>query len=185
MDDSMIVDLFLKRDEDALRQVTEKYGTRMLRIAQRITEDEETAKECVNDTYLEAWKRIPPSEPREYLMAFLAKIVRARALDRCAHDQRLKRKAYVEELTTELEQCIPSGTSIEEEMDGVVFAEAIGRFLKNQPLEKRRVFVRRYYYLEKTSSIAQRLGYSDNKVRTMLSRMRRELKDFLMKEELL
>ena len=70
-------------------------------------------------------------------------------------------------------------------MDGVVFAEAIGRFLKTQPLEKRRVFVRRYYYLEKTSSIAQRLGYSDNKVRTMLSRMRRELKDFLMKEELL
>jgi len=185
MDDSMIVDLLLKRDEDALRQVTEKYGTRLFRIAVRITEDEETAKECVNDTYLEAWNRIPPNEPREYLMAFLAKIVRAKALDRCARDQRLKRKAYVEELTSELEQLIPSGTSVEEEMDGAIFAEAIGRFLMTQPLEKRRVFVRRYYYLEKTTSIAQRLGYSDNKVRTMLYRMRRELKVFLIKEELL
>ena len=185
MDDSTIVDLFLIRDENALRQVTEKYGIRMLRIAQRITEDEETAKECVNDTYLEAWNRIPPSEPREYLMAFLTKIVRAKALDRCARDQRLKRKAYVEELTTELEQCIPSGTSIEEEIDGILFAEAIGRFLISQPLGKRRIFVQRYYYLEKTSSIARRLGCSDNKVRTTLFRMRRELKDFLVKEKFL
>ena len=185
MHDSEIVDLFLKRDEEALRAVSEQYGTRLNRISFQITQDVQTAEECVNDTYLEAWNRIPPSEPRSYLLAFLSKIIRAKSLNRCIHDHRLKRQAYVEELTVELEQCIPSKSSVEEELDAKVFADAVSRFLLEQSLEKRQVFVRRYFYLENTSEIAKNFGFSDNKVRTMLCRMRQDLKCFLEREEIL
>ena len=184
MRDGEIVDLFLKRDEEALRVVADQYGTRLNHISFRITQDEQTAEECVN-TYLEAWNRIPPSEPREYLLAFLSKIIRAKSLNRCIHEHRYKRHAYVEELSSELEQCIPSRISVEEEIEGKAFAEVVSRFLLAQPEEKRRVFVRRYFYMENTAVIAAAYGFSDNKVRTMLSRMRKELKSFLEKEEFL
>ena len=108
MNDGDIVNLFLDRDEKALRVVADQYGKRLHGVSFRITRDRETSEECVNDTYLEAWHRIPPSEPRNYLKAFLYKIVRAKSLIRIIHDHRLKRQAYVDELTTELEQCIPS-----------------------------------------------------------------------------
>lgn len=184
-DDSKIVDMFLGRDEAALSSTAQKYGTRLEKISYGITEDLQTAEECVNDTYLEAWNRIPPSEPRNYLQAFLYKIVRAKSLNRIIHDHRLKRQAIVDELTTELEQCIPSKSNIEDEMDGKVFAEAVNRFILSQANDKRRVFIRRYFYMDTSSQIAERFGFSDNKVRTMLHRMRQELKTFLEKEEIL
>ncbi|MBO4688136.1 MAG: sigma-70 family RNA polymerase sigma factor [Clostridiales bacterium] len=185
MNDSEIVTMFWARDEQALRIVSDQYGTRLNRVSYRITRDEQTAEECVNDTYLEAWNRIPPSEPRNYLQAFLYKIVRAKSLNRIIHDHRLKRMAYVDELTAELEQCIPSKSNIEEEMDAKVFTEAVNRYILMQSDEKRRVFIRRYFYMDTSSQIAERFGFSDNKVRTMLCRMRQELKSFLEKEEIL
>jgi RNA polymerase sigma-70 factor (ECF subfamily) len=184
MNDGDIVNLFLDRDEKAIRVVADQYGKRLHGVSFRITRDRETSEECVNDTYLEAWHRIPPSEPRNYLKALLYKIVRAKSLNRIIHDHRLKRQAYVDELTTELEQCIPSNSNIEDEMDGKVFADAVNRFILALSDEKRKVFVRRYFYMDTSSQIAERFGCSDNKVRTMLHRMRQELKSFLEKEEI-
>ena len=76
MEDSEIVQLFLNRDESAIRFSSEKYGARLRVLALGITEDLQTAEECENDTYLQAWKLIPPNEPRTYLYAFLARITR-------------------------------------------------------------------------------------------------------------
>ena len=73
VDDDEIVELFLKKDESAIIHTAEKYGCRLRSISQRITADILTAEECENDTYLEAWNRIPPNEPRTYLIAFLSK----------------------------------------------------------------------------------------------------------------
>ncbi|MFR2058243.1 MAG: hypothetical protein ACLS30_01145 [Oscillospiraceae bacterium] len=66
MDDDEIVELFLKKDESAIIHTAEKYGCRLRSISQRITADILTAEECENDTYLEAWNRIPPNEPEYY-----------------------------------------------------------------------------------------------------------------------
>ena len=183
--DEYIIKLFFDRDRRAIEEADHKYGKYLLTVAYNILHNEQDGEECVNDTYLEAWHRIPPSEPRNYLKAFLYKIVRAKSLNRIIHDHRLKRQAYVDELTTELEQCIPSKSNIEDEMDGKVFADAVNRFILALSDEKRKVFVRRYFYMDTSSQIAERFGCSDNKVRTMLHRMRQELKSFLEKEEIL
>ena len=67
MDDSRIVELYLQRNEAAVKQTAEKYGSRLRALACGIVVDIYTAEECENDTYMEAWKSIPPHEPRTYL----------------------------------------------------------------------------------------------------------------------
>ena len=60
MDDLRIVELYLRRDESAIGQTAEKYGSRLRSLAYGIVNDRQTAEECENDTYLEAWNAIPP-----------------------------------------------------------------------------------------------------------------------------
>lgn len=60
MDDNRIVELYLTRNETAIALTTEKYGKRLRALAQNITEDAQTAEECENDTYIQAWNSIPP-----------------------------------------------------------------------------------------------------------------------------
>ena len=64
MDDPEIVELYLSRDESAIAQAAQKYGLRLRLIADSILKNKASAEECENDTYLEAWKLIPPNEPR-------------------------------------------------------------------------------------------------------------------------
>lgn len=89
MDDSALVDLFMARDEQALRLTADKYGRRLRSLSRGITGDAATAEECENDTYWEAWNRIPPHEPRTYLYPFLAAILRHISLNRCRSRQKL------------------------------------------------------------------------------------------------
>ena len=183
--DGDIVDMFLERNEDAINATSEKYGRRIRNIAFRIVGNIQTAEECENDTYLEAWNRIPPSEPRTYLMAFLSRISRTISINRSVSDHRLKRFAYIEELSSEMEQCIASSSSVEKELDAKLLIEAISSFLKKQPKEKRVIFMRRYYYLEKTSAIAKCFGYKESSIRSILFRMRNELREYLEKGEII
>lgn len=90
VDDNGIVALYLLRDEAAIRQTAEKYGGRLRALAYGIVRDPQTAEECENDAYLEAWRSIPPHEPRDYLYAFLARITRHISLNRCRDRGRLK-----------------------------------------------------------------------------------------------
>ena len=108
MTDEEIVKLYLKRDPSAIRCSQLRYGERLLRIAQEITADPSAAEEIENDTYFRAWESIPPKEPYTYLFAFLARIARNLALSLCREQSRLKRAAFVMELSEEMAQCLPA-----------------------------------------------------------------------------
>ena len=181
-EDETIVELFLNRDESAITHTSEKYGQRLRSISQRITADFFAAEECENDTYHEAWNRIPPNEPKTYLLAFLSKIIRNISINRCVERARLKRNAYITELSDEMEQCIPSPNDVEGCLDGIEIGQIISAFLHKQSKEKRVIFMHRYYYLDSVSSIAGRFGYSESKVKTMLFRMRNDLRNYLIRE---
>ena len=60
MDDTEIIDLFFKRDEAAIRYASEKYGDRLRLLSHSIVKNRQTAEECENDTYMEAWNTMPP-----------------------------------------------------------------------------------------------------------------------------
>ncbi len=182
MDDKQIVELFFRRDENAIRHTAELYGSRLRALSYRIVEDIQTAEECENDTYIEAWNLIPPHNPEHYLYAFLAKIIRNLSLNCCRNRNRLKRKAYLCELSTEMEQCLPGPDDCACRMDDMAFAEILNQFLAALPLEKRNVFLRRYWYLDSIADISHRFGLSQSKVKTMLHRTRKEFREHLRKE---
>ncbi len=182
MEDERIVELFLARDEAAISQAAEKYGKRLRSLSYGIVSDMQTAEECENDTYLEAWNAIPPHEPRTYLYAFLARITRHISLNCCRDRHRLKRDAQICELSAEMEQCIPHPNDAECLMDEILLGDAINKFLGVLDEQKRNIFVRRYWYLDSIADIAKGFGLSEAKVKITLFRCRNRLRDFLEKE---
>ena len=81
MDDKQIIRLFFERSEQAITELSQKYGALYLQLADNILNDHQDAEECVNDTYLGAWNSIPPQRPN-HLAAYLGKITRNLALNR-------------------------------------------------------------------------------------------------------
>ena len=182
MEDEKIVELYLRRDETAIACTGEKFGRRLRSLAYGIVEDRQTAEECENDTYLKAWNAIPPHEPRTYLYAFLARITRHVSLNQCREQNRLKRRAYLCELTAEMEECIPAPDDVACQVDDRALGEAINGFLGTLSEEKRNMFLRRYWYLDPMAEIAGRFGVSESKVKTTLYRCRARLRQYLEKE---
>lgn len=182
MDDEKIVELYLQRNEAAIKETADRYGNRLRSLAFGIVEDLHTAEECENDTYLEAWESIPPNEPRNYLYAFLARITRHISLNCCRDRSRLKRRAYICELSSELEQCIPSPNDATCRIERTELAQAINGFLDKLDADKRNVFLRRYWFLDSIPAISKRYGYSESKIKSMLFRSRNQLREYLLKE---
>ncbi len=182
MEDSKIVALFWDRDETAIAHTAEKYGKRLRGLSYGITEDTQTAEECENDTYRQAWDSIPPHRPVDYLYPFLARIIRHISLNCCRDRNRLKRQGHVTELTAELEQCLPAPDDCACRMEEVAFAEVLNGFLAALPKEKRQIFLRRYWYLDSVAAIAKRFGITESSVKTTLFRLRGKLREHLEKE---
>lgn len=182
MEDREIVALYLERDEAAIRQTSEKYGGRLRALAFGIVKDAQTAEECENDAYEKTWNAIPPHEPGEYLYAFLARIVRNLSLDYCRRRSRLKRDAFVCELSAEMEQCIPTPDDCECRLDNMALSAALNGFLDTLSAEKRNVFLRRYWYLDSIAELSKRFALSESKVKTILFRCRGKLREYLEKE---
>ena len=181
LDDNKIVELYLQRDETAIKQITEKYGSRLRSLAYGIVNDLQTAEECENDTYVESWNAIPPHEPRNYLYAFLARITRHISLNCCRDRSRLKRSAFIGELSAEMEQCIPAPDDVECRIDDMALSDAINGFLSKLDEGKRNVFVRRYWYLDSVVAISKHYALSESKVKTTLFRCRNQLREHLEK----
>ncbi|MBP3322146.1 MAG: sigma-70 family RNA polymerase sigma factor [Clostridia bacterium] len=182
MNDAAIIDLYFKRDEQALTLTEEKYGQKLRGIAFGILSDRMMAEECENDTYLRAWNAIPPASPKEHFFAFLAKIIRRLSINRLRDGARQKRNADLVALTAELELCLPCGEDVEGTVDEKLLMKSISDFIKALPKEQRLVFVRRYWYLDSVEQIASRLGIGQSKVKSILSRGRKRLKEHLEKE---
>ena len=183
MDDSRIVDLFLSKNESAISETAQKYGTRLRRIADQILHDAPSSEECENDTYLQAWELIPPNEPRSYLFSFLGKITRHLAIDMCRKRSSDKRSAVFCELTNEIAECIPSmDETVENSLEANELSRMIGAFLDKHNDDQQKVFVRRYWFFDTVPEISKRYGFTQSKVKMMLSRMRTELHDYLEKE---
>lgn len=178
MEDKEILKLFFERKEQALSELERKYGSRLKMMAARMVSAED-AEECVNDTYLAVWNSVPPNRP-EYLFAYAAKICRNLALNKVEQSKAAKRSAVVVELSAELMECIPDNTRAKGETG---LRELLVRFLGNQPEEKRRLFLRRYWYGESVKELAQGFGYRESKVKSMLFRLRKQLWNELKKED--
>lgn len=182
MDDKSIIDLYLDRSENAISETSEKYGKYCFSIAFNILSDKEDSEESVNDTYLAAWNNIPPRVP-SILSTFLGKITRNISLNRWKSRRAYKRGAGEVPLALdELEECISTGESAEDTFERKELLRSINRFLAGLTDTERNIFVCRYFYLDPIQNIAERFGFSESKVTSMLHRIRGRLRKHLEKE---
>ena len=178
MEDLEIIELYWNRQERAIAETADKYGSRLLRLGRSMIAEQD-AEECVNDTYLAAWNAIPPTRPAHFF-AWLAKICRNRICSRIAWHNADKRKAELVELTDELGQCLPDTTSQEAEADEL--GRVLSDFLRGLPAEKRYFFLRRYWFGDSIAEIAGACSCGESKVKVTLHRTRGELKRCLEQE---
>ena len=181
MEDSKIVELFLARSEEAIRETDVKYGGLCRYIAGNILRSAEDSEECVNDTYWGAWNAIPPQKPSRF-SAFLGKITRNLALKRYEYTTAAKRNPEAACSLTELDECVSGRESVENELENRRIERAISDFLWQQEPVKRNVFIRRYWYFEPVADIGRRYGFSQSKAASMLYQTRRKLRDYLESE---
>ena len=103
-------------------------------------------------------------------------------LNCCRDRSRLKRSAFICELSAELEQCIPVPDDVECRIDDMALSEILNGFLGELDAEKRNIFIRRYWYLDSISDISERFAITESKVKTTLHRCRKLLWNYLEKE---
>lgn len=178
MKDSEIVELYWSRSEQAILETKTKYDRYCTAVAYNILSSVEDSEECVSDTYLRVWNSIPPSKP-ENLKAYIGKITRNLALDRVRANNTQKRGVLplvLDELTT------VGLDTVEEEINRKLLSDAITGFLRTLPPMKRRIFILRYWYFESISGIAEKTGWSDNRIKVDLFRTRKKLAEYLKKE---
>ena len=182
MDDKSIVDLYFSRDQEAITQTDKKYGHYCYRIAYNILTNNEDAEESVSDTYVAAWRAIPPRRP-SVLSTFLGKITRHIAIDRWRERNASKRGGGEVPLALEeLQDCVAGMQNVEMDYERKEIIKAYVRFLDALPVTERRVFLCRYWYVDSVEAIADKFGFSQSKVKTMLHRTRSKLRKQLAEE---
>ena len=101
MEDSKIIELFHERSEQAIMELSKKYGTICTRIAKNILNNSLDAEECVNDAYLGAWNTIPPQKPNP-LKTYICRIVRNLSIKRYHSNTSMKRNSFYDAALDEL-----------------------------------------------------------------------------------
>lgn len=185
MEDREIVCLLFERSEDGLEELEKKYSKLYRGIFNGILADIGDAEECENDLLVALWNSIPPNRP-EYLSAYVCRIARNIAINRCKKEKRQKRNGGIFVLIDELEECLPQingdGYENEAKFDSQIISRVIDSLISNLDAETRVIFVRRYMYGESVASLAERFGYSERYVSVKLFRVRKKLRAALERE---
>lgn len=180
IDSEYIVELLFARDENAIKEIDARYRKLCFQVANNLLWNKEDADECVNDTYFAVWSSIPPTRPDNFT-AFICKITRNLALKKLETANAKKRSpeavVSLEEIETAVpDNCFAPGVSEEE------VGKLISDFLRNEKELARIVFIRKYWFFDSVSKIAEMYSLSENKVKSMLFRTRNRLREFLKKE---
>ena len=184
MEDTDIVALYWKRSEEAIPETESKYGAYCQTIAKNILANDEDAEECVNDTWLSAWNSMPDHRPTR-LAPYLGKLTRWLSISRLRERQSLKRGGGECFLALEeLAEVLDSGEDVQRSVELKELNRMVRGFLNGLNETERELFLARYWFMVPVKEIANRFGFSPNKVSTSLLRTRRKLHSYLKEEGL-
>lgn len=181
MTDEEIIALFFERSERAISELAKMHGDAVGRIALNILGDAEDAEECVNDTWLGVWNSIPPARPSP-LRTFVCRIARNLAIKRYHAERAQKRNSRYDLALDELAECLPDRGSVEDSIEAKELAGTINAFLDTLPYVDKFLFMRRYWYAESLSEIAEMAGMRCGTAAVRLHRVREKLRNYLKEE---
>ncbi len=181
MDDSCIIDLYWKRNEQAILETDKKYGILCFKLANNILKHKEDSEECVNDTFLQVWNSIPDDRPLHF-SAYLCQIVKRLALSKYRYNNAEKRNKGSFVPYDELSEIVSDKDNPEDKIILAELSHSINNYLLSESKQNRIIFIRRYWYYDDMVDIAEIMNIKVSTVRSALSRMRKRLKKNLEKE---
>ncbi len=179
MEDNEIIELYWSRSEQAITETKNKYEKLCTKISLNIVHSNEEAEECVNDTYLGVWNAIPTARP-VYFSAFLCKIVRNLSIKKLNFALAQKRNSNTAQVIEELENVLIENVNLSRKLEVKELVDTINEFLRGLSIDKRNIFIRRYFFFDTIEEISNLLGYSKSKVKSVLSRDGKALCHFLL-----
>ncbi|MBQ9774385.1 MAG: sigma-70 family RNA polymerase sigma factor [Clostridia bacterium] len=182
LSDEEIIELYWKRNEHAIAQTDRKYGKYLFTIAYNIVHDRQDSEECLNDTYLGTWNKIPPERPSVFNV-FLARIMRNIAINRYRRNTAEKRIPTGMVIPIEeLEDTLTTDPLTPDEAAVCALTSVLNRFIGGLDEREEFIFVCRYYYSDSVKHIAKLLQISEPTVFRCLAKMRTDLREMLNKE---
>ena len=163
--------------QDALAWFIQRYGAYVSTIIHNIIGQRMSnadVEEVASDVFLALWNnagKILPNAARSWLATVARNTARSR-LRRASDPLPLDEEAVIVDDRT------PEAT-LERREQAVRVRMAL---LSLNPVD-REVFLRFYYYYQKTADIAADMGLNESTVRTKLNRGRAKLRDFLLRED--
>ncbi len=178
MDDKQIIGLFFQREEQAIKEVEMMYGSFCKRIAMNILSNHEDAEECVSDTYFSVWNQIPPTIPDSF-KSFLGRITRNISISRFRAMHAKKRFSGMEVMLSELNDCIPSLETVENQVELKHLSDYICDWLDDLREEDQMFFIRRYWFGDSVQNLAIKCGITPAQMAQRMLRLRKSLKSDL------
>ena len=175
MDDAVIVNKLANRDQSGLRELKSKYGRLIANVCRGILKSPQDIEEVENDVLLAVWEGISRDDP-ENLTAYICKIARRKSVDKLRYNTAAVRNS---DLLTELDECLPSGSSIEDAAENAELSKVLSEWLRSLDERQRKLFTLRYFHMYSTKDAAKACSMSRTAVTTALSRLRGSLKYFL------
>ena len=181
MEDQEIITLLGSRSEQAIVELSHKYGEICRKISFHILNDVRDVEECLNDTWLGVWNSIPPNHP-DSLTAYICRMIRNVSLKKFRYNTAQKRNSYYDAALSELEQCIPAKSKGIENDAEEDLGLLIEQFLNSLSQPDRVMFMKRYWFAKSVSDIAGEFGISENHAAVKMLRIRNRMRKFLENE---
>ena len=181
--DNALVQRLRARDHEALGELYDRHGGALYGLARSIVTAPEDAEEVVEDAFIRLWE-----DPNAYdrqrgsVAAYLAIVVRSRALDRIRSGKR--RESAVTRSTADSDSGFASpmssyGESPDQSVERAELRSAVATALQSLPEAQRRALELAYYGGYSQSEIAQRLGQPLGTIKTRIRDGMRKLKEAL------
>ncbi|MFO0829857.1 MAG: sigma-70 family RNA polymerase sigma factor [Phycisphaerales bacterium] len=187
-DEANLVARLRAKDDRAYALVVCTYGPRLLATARRFVGDEETARDAVQDAFLQAFRSIDSFKGESRVSTWLHRIVVNAALMRLRTRRRRNETSIESMLPTFLEDGHRSGTGLawcetpEELVSQRESRAAIRACIDRLPDDYRTVLLLRDIEEIDTSDVAAILGISPGAVKVRLHRARMALRELFERE---
>ncbi len=182
VEDEKIIEMFFAREEQGIRELDLKYGRTFRKLADNILQNREDAEECINDSYLGAWNRIPPERPAP-LVTYICKIVRNLSLKKYHSNTAKKRDSSYSVALEEIEPYLADTNTVEKQVETAELSRIIEEFLDTLTEENRVIFMRRYWFGASCRDIGRYVGITEKNVTVRLTRIREKMKKYLTERE--
>lgn len=185
MDDSTLLDLYLKKDPRAVDETLDTHGHPCRRMAMNILAGEREAETCVRDVVEQTVMTVHnPADMPENLGIHLQKRTHAGAVSRYTASQSVKQgyslfTTILEELGENLSMPVTEEKTAPPPQEGGHIGGCLNQFLCKKSRETRDIFICRYFFAQSLGEITDRFGLIESRVRSRLQRTCKQLSSFM------